>query len=339
MSIFHWVAGMSVKHTIETFRLRLGKPQGFDEAIEIFIAKHAQDCHTSLYDRAILQHAIEKVEVDGLLLEIAKTTGELDVVALIANIDGAVERLKQDSSISLEAVLKNLSAADRARLEEELGVKPIIYQHVAPFIEEEWKVEIKKMWEGQENRNQDPDLGKTISNTAIKHETSIISAYNILTDCFRVSVESNNGDYGANFSSEYVKDNQAERHGCILHFQWSGPVISGAGVSTENMKKDILYEQDKWRYIIAPGTSQFLTFIGVSFSREQVSLELSPAITTILNCRGKKVSVNTGSTCDFSSWQSVQSCSPSSQRSFFSMGQTLSSGLLRRFRPKRGSTI
>lgn len=92
------------------------------------------------------------------------------------------------------------------------------------------------------------------------HQTSVSIACAILEEGFRISRHPIAEDWCANFTEQMHSQYLFENTGCILEFNWAGPVENVFPDEPKDVKTDILYRQGAWRSILIPPTATRLTF-------------------------------------------------------------------------------
>jgi hypothetical protein len=92
------------------------------------------------------------------------------------------------------------------------------------------------------------------------HQTSVPIAHAILDEGFRISRHMIAADRCANFTEEPHSQNLNENTGCILEFNWVGPVENAMLDELTDMNSDTLYRYGAWRSVLIPPTRTHLTF-------------------------------------------------------------------------------
>ena len=92
------------------------------------------------------------------------------------------------------------------------------------------------------------------------HQTSVSIAHAILEKGFRISRHMIAADRCANFTEELHSQNLYENTGCILEFNWAGPVENAMLNDLPAMNADTLYRYGAWRSVLIPPTKTHLTF-------------------------------------------------------------------------------
>ena len=92
------------------------------------------------------------------------------------------------------------------------------------------------------------------------HQTSVSIACAILEKGFRISRHTIAANWCANFTELMHSQYLCENTGCILEFNWAGPVENVFPEEPKDVKTDILYRQGVWRSILIPPTTSHLTF-------------------------------------------------------------------------------